>query len=188
MEIDYNAICTEKELKLAQTFMNSKIDIFQEPEDYVFRPITVSQRFHESYEHQQIQKDTSNILSSSSSLLMYTIASGENNIYKTKKKLQNTFSMSNYKESNPKDIENQYNQIKMKIMHKKLENDPEFIQLDEFINKEKFHQLMMTNKNFAKFILFHKYIKFHPKHEELNQKYLKTLCPNFNLSNSDDTD
>jgi hypothetical protein len=185
MEIEYNAICSEDELKEARTYMNSKIDIFQENDELVFRPNTVSQSFHESYEHQQIQNDASNILSSSSNLLMYTIASGENNIHKTKRHFQNAFSMNNYKEPDSNEIEKQYKITKMKIMHKKLENDPEYKQLDEFINKEKFHQLMITNKNFAKFILFHKYIKFHPKYDELNQKYLKTLYPSNNISNSE---
>lgn len=185
MEIDYNTLCSEKEIKLARRYMNSKIDIFQEPEKFAFRPINLTQRFHNSYEHQQIQNDSSDILSSSSNLLIHTIASGQNNLYKTKRQLQNTFSMKNYNEPNPKQIEKQYNQTKTKIMIKKLENDSEYKQLDDFINKEKFHQLMMTNKNFAKFILFHKYIKYHPKYEEINQKYLKTLCPSFNISNSE---
>jgi hypothetical protein len=185
MEIDYNVICSEKEIKQARTYMNSKIDIFQEPEDFVFRPVTLTQRIHNSYEHQIIQNDSSNILSSSSNLILYSITSGENNIHKTKKRLHNTFSMNNYKEPDAKEIEKQYNQTKIKIMMKKLENDSEYKQLDEFINKERFHQLMITNKNFAKFILFHKYIKYHPKYEELNQKYLKTLCPSFSISNTD---
>jgi hypothetical protein len=185
MEIDYKALCSEKEINLARKYMNSKIDIFQDPEEYVFRPINVTQRFHNSYEHQQIQNHSSDILSSSSSILMYSIASGQNNIYKTKSHIKNTFSMKDYKEPDPKEIEKQYNQTKTKIMMKKLENDPEFQKLDEFINNDKFHQLMLTNKTFAKYILFHKYIKYHPRYEELHQKYSKTLCPNFNISNSE---
>jgi hypothetical protein len=182
MEIDYTSLCSDSELKIARKVMNSKIDIFQEPNSYVFRSKNIKQNFHNSYEHQIIQNDTAIILSSSSNLLLYSIANGDNDIHKSKYFLKKNFPMTEAYDGKDcfRDMENQYNNLKKRIMMKKLENDEEFKQLCDFINNSKFHQLMTTNTNFAKFILYHKYLEYHSKYEEINKNYLKLLCPAYN--------
>ena len=178
MEIDYSSICSESDLKLARKVMNAKIDIFQEPNSYVFRNKNITQGFYNSYEHQIIQNDTVSLLSSSSNILLFSIANGDNNISLSRYSLRKNFIMNDAdKKENCKDMEIEYNKLKKRIMMKKLENDDEFKQLCDFINNPKFHQLMTTNRNFAKFILYHKYLEYHSKYEEINKNYLKILCP-----------
>ena len=67
MEIDYTSEIPEKQLKLYRTYMNSKIDIYQDNDGYAYRDETkTNQKYFESYEHRQIQNDAAKILSNSS--------------------------------------------------------------------------------------------------------------------------
>lgn len=71
-------------------------------------------------------------------------------------------------------------------MRKKVENDPEYLKLCEFIDNPHFDALMRSNNNFLKYIMKHKYIIYHPQYDHLNQTYRKYLCPMYNSSNNEE--
>jgi hypothetical protein len=173
MELDYKALCSDKELKLARSFMNSKIDIFQDIDSYVFRNKEITQAFQNSYEHQQIQNDSAKILSSSSNLLLYTLGTNTNDLAKTKHDLKKTFTLTN-EDINPLSInesENEYNKFKKKMMVKKLENDPDYNHLNQIINHPNFDQLMRSRLDVLKYVVTHRYLQYHPKGEEILKNY-----------------
>ena len=45
---------------------------------------------------------------------------------------------------------------------------------------------MVGNNAFLKYILNHKYLKYHEKYEEINEKYRKYLCPMFTSINNEE--
>lgn len=152
MEVDYSEGINEKDLKLYRTFMNSKIDIFQTNDEYVFRNEKVKQKFYESYEHRQMQDNASKILSSASNLLVYSLAKGLDNLDISQTQLKQVFSKNEVeqKEYNIKYVEKKHAELKRNLMRKKLENDSEYIQLCEFIENPRFHEILTTNRSFFK--------------------------------------
>jgi len=177
MEIDYTIGIPEKDLKLYRTYMNSKIDIYQDNDSYVFRNESkTNQKYFESFEHRQIQNEAAKILSSSSNLLVYMLGKSENDLKKIERRMIKSFSQSEI-EKNSKNIEKEYNQFKTKVMQKKLENDREYKSLCDLINHPLFHQVMTRDKSFLIYILNHKYFPYHPRYEEIQGKYTKYLCP-----------
>lgn len=180
MEIDYTSGIPEKDLKLYRTYMNSKIDIFQNNDGYVYRNESkINQKYFESFEHRQIQNESAKILANSSNILVYLLGKNENNLEHVKRKLMKSFSQSEVddKENNSKSVESEYNKFKKKVMQKKLENDREYKQLCELIDHPRFHEVITRDKAFLNYVLHHKYLAYHPKYEELTEKYKKYLCP-----------
>jgi hypothetical protein len=186
MEIDYTAGVSQKDLKVYRNFMNTKIDIFQPTDGYVFRKNKNLDSFHQSYEHRQMQNNAAKILSSASSILLYSLAKNCENINSTTKKMKSVFAMTKVDDYNVEEVENKYNHFNKQVMFKKLQNDADFIQLCEYIINPRFNELMKTNLSFLKYILNHKYIKYHPLYEEISEKYRKYLCPMYNQNNADD--
>jgi hypothetical protein len=179
MEVDYTDGIAEKDLKVYRSFMNTKIDIYQPNDGYVFRKNKTTEAFHQSFEHRQMQNSAAKILSSASSMLVYSLAKSSESLNSTKKKMKSVFTMTKVEDPNynAEYVENKYNQFNKKVMLKKLENDTEYLQLCEYINNPRFNDLMRTNLSFVKYILNHKYIKYHPQFEEISEKYRKFLCP-----------
>jgi hypothetical protein len=188
MEIDYTEGIPEKDLKVYRNFMNTKIDIFQSTDGYVLRKNKNLDSFHQSFEHRQMQNSAAKILSSASNLLVYSLAKNCDNLNSTNKKMKSVFTMTKVDdpEYNVEQVENKYNQFNKQVMLKKLQNDSEFIQLCQYISNPRFHELMKSNLTFLKFILNHKYVKYHPLYEEINEKYRKYLCPMYNQNNTED--
>lgn len=185
MEVDYTNEFQEKELKMYRSFMNTKIDIFQDSESFVFRTKSVKQPFFKSYEHELIQNEASGILSNSSDLLVFSLGKELDNLTLAKHQLKKSISMSKTHETDIQmNTENEYKNFKKKIMMKKLANDSEYKQLSDFISSPQFESLMKTNINFARFILKHKYLCYHPKYEEIKTKYKKLLCPAYASASS----
>jgi hypothetical protein len=184
MEVDYTQDTNEKELKLYRTYMNSKIDIFQGNEDYVFRNENVNQGYMGSFEHRQMQNNSAKILTNASNMLVYTLAKNLGNLEKSQKELRKVFYFDREaeKENSVHNIAKEHKEFKKKIMRKKLQKDQEYLTLCEFINNSRFHDIMMTNLNFLRYILSHKYLVYHPRYEEINEKYRKLLCPMFRSS------
>ena len=184
MEVDYTQEANEKDLRLFRTYMNSKIDIFQSNEDFVFRNENVNQRYMGSFEHRQMQNNSAKILTSASNMLVYTLAKNLGNLEKSQRDLRKVFYCDREvsKENSVENIAKEHKEFKNKVMRKKLQNDHEYLTLCEFINNSRFHDIMMTNLNFLKYILSHKYFIYHPKYEEINEKYRKLLCPVFRSS------
>jgi hypothetical protein len=187
MEVDYTEDLSERELKICRNYMNSKIDIFQSQDGYVFRNKNVKQNFQESYEHIQMQNNAARILSSASDQLVFSLAKEYNNLDATTYTMKKTFTLNKIeeKEYDINYVENEYNSFKNKIMRKKLQNDADYRQLCEFIDSPRFNEVMLSNRQFLRYILNHKYFIYHTKHDEINQTYRKYLCPMFNQNQSD---
>jgi hypothetical protein len=179
MEIEITNYSSQPELKLYRSFMNSKIDIFQDSDGYVFRNDGKVVDYSNSYERRQNLNESAKILSDSSSLLLHTLGSKYKSVEETKYRLRTNFSIVDPgAKYNSKYIENDYMNFKRNVMMKKLENDEEFKKLCEFIEHPRFHEVMIRDWSFLNYILNHKYIKYHPKYEELAEKYSSHLCPN----------
>lgn len=188
MEIDFVSGWSEKDLKVYRNFMNTKIDIFQPTDGYVFRKNKNLDSFHQSYEHRQIQNNAAKILSSASNLLVYSLAKNCESLNSTTKKMKSVFTMTKVDDPNynVEQVENKYNQFNKQVMFKKLENDADFIQLCQYISNPRFNELMKSNLTFLKYILNHKYFKYHPLYEDINEKYRKYLCPMYHQNNAED--
>jgi hypothetical protein len=169
MEFDYKTHCSEKEIKLARNYMNAKIDIFQDIDSYVFRNKEITQEFKNSYEHELIQNDSAKILSNSSNMLIYCLGNGVDDITKAKHLLKKNFTLDI---SQPIDqIEDEYTAFKKKMMIKKLETDPDYTHLCTIISHPSFHQLMMSRNDVLRYVISHRYLQYHPQHEEIIKKY-----------------
>lgn len=186
MEVDYTADFDEKELKMYRNYMNSKIDIFQSNDGYVFRNKNVTQKFYESFEHIQMQNNAAKILSSASNQMLYTLAKDLDGLEATQKIMKKAFVQHIVPgHENDRDyVESQHLQFKKNIMRKKLENDYEYQQLCDFIENPRFGEAMVGNRAFLRYILNHKYLNYHPKYEEIKEKYQKYLCPVFSGGNN----
>ena len=141
----------EKEIR--RFMMNTQIDIFQDNNNYCIRPQNVIP-FDNSYEHQIIQNNSSNILSSSSNLIYYTLGNNLDNIYSSKKKLRKFF----------------YNTKQNKIKNK-VGNDNRYLILDMMINNEDFDMQMRENTVFRERIFNNPFFELHPKANEIIEKY-----------------
>ena len=177
VDYDYTSNVSEKDLKLYRKYMNSKIDIYQDNDGYVFRnKDKTNVDYYESYEHRQIQNEASKILSSSSNLLVYLLGKNMNNLEKVKNSLIKCFSQSEVEgqENNPKYVESEYLKFKRKIMVKKLVNDTEYLHLCRLIDHPQFYEWMDGNKSFMNYVINHKYFQYHQRYEEIKERYEKS--------------
>jgi hypothetical protein len=186
MEAESNILIDDKDKYIFRSFMNTKIDIFQDNDEYVVRDTKVHE-FRDSYEHRLIQDSSSNILSNASNLLLYSLSKNYN-IEKTKHELRKTFlkKIGNI-ELEPNYMEKKYEDFHNETMRKKLENDNEYKTLCGFLEHPRFDDLMISNHSFLRYIMNHKYIKYHPKYQQLKEKFDKKKCP-FSGQNSDEND
>jgi hypothetical protein len=176
VDYDYTSNIPEKDLKLYRKYVNSKIDIYQDNDGCVFRnKEKTNVDFYESYEHRQIQNEASKILSSSSNLLVYLLGKNLNSLESVKYSLIKCYSQSEVegKENNPKYVESEYLKFKRQIMVKKLKHDSEYAHLCRLIEHPQFYEWMDGNKSFVNYIINHKYFLYHPKCEEIRERYEK---------------
>jgi hypothetical protein len=193
MELENNSYLydlNDAERKICRTFMNSKIDIFQDTSGYVYRGKNINQKFANSYEHIKMQNDAACVLSSASNLLVFTLGKGLNSMNQSIFKLKKTFTQNEIedKESSDSYVQSEYKKIKFRLMKKKLETDQEYKKLCEIIDSPVFDSLMRSNLSLLKAILNHKYFPYHPKYEEINEKYRKLLCPAMNQGTNSNTE
>ena len=181
MEGGNNISINEKDKTLFRSFMNTKIDIFQPNDGYVIRN-SQFQKFQNSYEHRLMQDSSANILSNASNLLVYSLSKNIDGISRTKYQLKKIFVQNKIEDGqyDSESIEKKYEDFHNKTMRKKLQNDVEFQTLGSFLEHPRFEELMRTNPSFLRYIMNHKYIKYHPKYEEIKQQFNQSTCPMFN--------
>lgn len=170
---------TEKEKTICRTYMNSKLDIFQNNTEFLFRTPAVVP-FKQSYERNIMMNEATSILSSHSDLLFYTVGGKFNNIHHSKRHLKNLFTQPSNASKSPTtlssdQINEEFKDIEMKIMRNKLKSDSDYLAICSYINLQNFSQLFLTNKNFATMIMNYSYIQYHPKFKELQQLYLASF-------------
>jgi hypothetical protein len=186
MEAESNLLIDEKEKQIFRSYMNTKIDIFQANDGFVMRS-SKDHEFRDSYEHRLMQDSSSNILSNSSNLIIFSL-SKNSGIANIKHELRKTFLKNiGNKEMDPNIIEKKYEDFHNERMRKKLENDNEFKTLSGFLDHPRFDELMTSNHSFLRYIMNHKYIKYHPRYRELKEKFDKKRCPFFS-QNSEEND
>lgn len=161
----------EKEIR--RFMMNTQIDIFQDNNNYCIRPQNVIP-FDNSYEHQIIQNNSSNILSSSSNLIYYTLGNNLDNIHSSKKKLRKFFyntKQNKIKNKSQEELGIENKNIVDKIVKNKVGNDNRYLILDMMINNEDFDMQMRENTVFRERIFNNPFFELHPKANEIIEKY-----------------
>ena len=177
------------------THMNSKIDIFQDTDSFVYRNNNIiTQPFSESYEHIGLQNQSAKLLTSASNILLYSNSNIRtsikssiiNNVNQERAKFEvrKMFYKINLEknENNVEEILKGCTDYKYHINVEKYKNNEAYIKLDSYISSPRFHEYMLKDKSFLKFILEHPLIVYHTKYEELNRTYRKYLCPYYSAS------
>jgi len=173
----------ERNLKYMNTHMNSKLDIFQDIDNYVYRNgFLITQPFLESYEHIGLQNQSAKLLSSASNLLLYGDSKRITNDQRSKFEIKRMFTKSELKQNENKTITvlKGCEEYLKKITETKYRDNEAFKKLDAFISNPRFSEFMIYDKAFLKFILDHPMLVYHPKYEEINNTYRKYLCPMYN--------
>lgn len=175
---------TETEKIICRTYINSKLDIFQNNTEFLFRSLSVVP-FKISYERKLMMNEAASILSSSSDFLFYTICGKFKNIHHSKRELNKVFTHpSNVFKSSPQmsseEITDEFNTIELKIMRNKLKSDPDYLTLCSYISHSHFYENFAINRSMASAIINHPYIRFHPKYKELQELYNASFISNNN--------
>ena len=176
-DIDFS-ILTEEEQKIIRNYQNSKLNIYQTPENkYLFK---FKSDFDNSYEHREIQNNSVQYLTSSSNLVYYTLGTECGSIYEAKNEIRNNFN-SNYKTSINNKSEDEFKQqikeIKYKINEHRFKNEPQFKALNDLINESDFDKKMKENNSYRKSVFLNQFFPYHKKCDEIINKYSQLLSP-----------
>lgn len=189
MENQSDFFLNEQDKNLYRSYMNTKIDIFQNNDGYVFRNKNIHP-FYNSYEHFLMQDSTASILSSSSNLIIYSLSKNYQDINKSRHELRKIFHQKFVDDPSNQGnlVEKKYKEFHNKTMREKLEDDEEYKSLKSLIDHPRFEQIMSSNHSFLRYILNHKYLRYHPRYEEIKEKYNKSRCPFYNQNSSENVD
>ena len=159
---------------------NAKIDIFQNTDSFVLHTDTKERvPIIDSYENKQLENETAFLLQRKNCLVYYSLYEGHSNINRTNFNLKKTF-RENINKNNvcDEDLEKLKNLIRNA-------NKEEYEELLLNIKNPKFDQLMRSNPNFLRYILYHKMLPYLPDKDIINSTYRKLLCHNYsqNISN-----
>ena len=180
MELDDDDIkfLTEEEQKIIRNYQNSKLNIYQTPENnYLFK---LKSEYNNSYEHREIQNNSVQYLTSSSNFIYYTLGTNCGSIYEAQNEIKNNFN-NNYKTSinnkSEDQLKQQIKEIKYKIIEHRFSDDPQFKQLIELMNEEDFDKKMKEDKVYRNTVFLNKFFQYHIKCDEIINKYANLLPP-----------
>ena len=169
---------TEEEQKIFRNYQNSKLNIYQTPDNNYF--FKLKSNYDNSYEHQEIQNNSVKYLISPSNFIFYTIGSDCESIYEAEREIKNNFNtIYNASISNKTDdqLKKQIKEIKHKIIEHRFANDVYFKQLNELLNDKDFDIKMVENIEFRNDVFLNKFFIYNKKSDEIFNKYAKYLPP-----------
>ena len=123
MDLDEDELkfLTEEEQKIMRNYQNSKLNIYQTPENKYF--FKFKSDYNNSYEHREIQNNSAKYLASSSNFIFYTIGRDCNTVYEAEREIKNNFS-NIYKTSintmSQDQLKKEIKEIKYKIIENKF--------------------------------------------------------------------
>ena len=178
MDLDDDDIkfLTEEEQKIIRNYQNSKLNIYQTPDNNYF--LKLKSDYNNSYEQQEIQNNSVKYLISPSNFIFYTIGSDCESIYEAERQIKNNFNtIYNTSISNKTDnqLKKQIKEIKYKIIEHRFANDPYFKQLNDLLNDKDFDQKMVQNIEFRNSVFLNKFFIYNKKSDEILDKYAKYL-------------
>ena len=174
-EDDIN-ILTEEEQKIIRNYHNSKLNIYETPENnYFFR---LKSDYNNSFEHQEIQNNSAKYLISPSNFIFYTLGKNCNSIYEAEWEIKNNFN-NTYKTSintqNDDQLKKQIKEIKYKIIEHRFANTQEFKNLNDLLTDKNFDIKMKENSNFRNNVFLNKFFIYHKQSDEIINKYSQFL-------------
>ena len=178
MEIDDDMLkfLTDEEQKIIRNYQNSKLNIYQTPENKYF--FKFKSDYNNSNEHREIQNNSVKYLISPSNFLYYTIGTGCESIYEAESEIKNNFN-NIYKTSintkNEDQLKKQIKEIKYKIIENKFGQDENYKSLINALNDKEFDKKMKENENFRNNIFLNQFFKYHKECDEIINKYAKLL-------------
>lgn len=186
--IDKNKKFTEKDFDILLRYQNSKLHIYQYTNEPVIRPKIITQEYDGSFEQKQILNKSTKILNTASNTITKSIEENKNFNY-IKHNLKKNFTRKNITGNDYEinTLQYKHSEFLKSKKYEELLNDEEFKQLCLFIESSDFDYNMRKSKNIARWVLSHEYLKYHAKGDEIKEKYLRVLCPNyvFNENNND---
>ena len=180
MDLDEEDIkyLTEEEQKIIRNYQNSKLNIYQTPENNYF--FKLKSDYNNSYEHKEIQNNSVQFLISPSNFIYYTLGTECDSVYEAEKEIKNNFN-NIYKTSinTKKDdqLKKQIKEIKYKIFEHRFSEDEEYRQLCNLINDKEFDKKMKENFSFRNSVFLNRFFQHHKKSDEIINKYSKLLPP-----------
>ena len=180
MELDDDEInfLTEEEQKIIRNYQNSKLNIYQTPENNYF--FKLKSNYNNSFEHREIQNNSVKYLTSPSNFIFYTLGSGCESIYEAKQEIKNNFN-NIYKASintkNEDQLKRQIKEIKYKIIEHRFAEDENFKQLCEITNDKDFDKKMKEDEVFRNKVFLNNFFIYHKKSDEIIKKYSTLLSP-----------
>ena len=169
---------TEEEQKIFRNYQNSKLNIYQTPDNNYF--FKLKSNYDNSYEHQEIQNNSVKYLISPSNFIFYTIGTDCESIYEAESAIKNNFNtIYNASISNKTDdqLKKQIKEIKHKIIEHRFANDVYFKQLNDLLNDKDFDIKMVENIEFRNDVFLNKFFIYNKKSDEIFNKYAKYLPP-----------
>ena len=180
MEIDEDDIkfLTEEEQKIIRNYQNSKLNIYQTPENNYF--FKLKSDYNNSYEHREIQNNSVKYLTSPSNFIFYTLGTECGSIYEAEREIKNNFN-NIYKTSintkNEDQLKKQIKEIKYKIIEHRFGDNEEYKNFCDLINDEEFDAKMKEDNNFRNSVFLNQFFQYHNKCEEILNKYSNLLSP-----------
>ena len=180
MELDEDEIniLTEEEQKIMRNYHNSKLNIYETPENKYF--FSLKSDFNNSYEHQQIQNNSVKYLISPSNFIFYALGKECNSIYEAEWEIKNNFNNTRTNTINTQtdnNLKKQIKEIKYKIIEHRFANNPEFKDLQQLINDENFEKKMKENNYFRENVFLNRFFIYHAKSDDIINKYSEFLDP-----------
>ena len=180
MELDDDDLkfLTEEEQKILRNYQNSKLNIYQTPENKYF--FKFKSDYNNSYEHREIQNNSVKYLTSPSNFIFYAIGTECNSIYEAEREIRNNFS-NIYKTSintkNEDQLKRQIKEIKFKIIENKFKENENFKILVDLLNDKEFDKKMKENDVFRNKVFLNQFFIYHYNSDEITNKYAKLLSP-----------
>ena len=180
MDIDEDDLkfLTEEEQKIIRNYHNSKLNIYQTPENnYLFKLKT---DYNNSYEHREIQNNSAKYLLSPSNFVYYTLCSNHGSIYEAKREIQNNFNNSYSTSINTQpdsQLKKQIKEIKYKIIENRFSKDKEFQELCRLLNDKNFDKKMKEVNAFRNSVFCNRFFPFHIRADEIVKNYAQLLTP-----------
>ena len=180
MELDDDDLkfLTEEEQKILRNYQNSKLNIYQTPENKYF--FKFKSDYNNSYEHREIQNNSVKYLTSPSNFIFYAIGTECNSIYEAEREIRNNFS-NVYKTSintkNEDQLKRQIKEIKFKIIENKFKENENFKILVDLLNDKEFDKKMKENDVFRNKVFLNQFFIYHYNSDEITNKYAKLLSP-----------
>ena len=180
MELDDDEIkfLTEEEQKIIRNYHNSKMNIYQTPDNNYF--FKLKGDYNNSYEHQEIQNNSVKYLTSPSNFIFYTIGEGYESVYEAEREIKKNFN-NVYKTSinnkSDDELKKQVKEIKYKLIEHRFSGDYQFRELNDLINDKDFDKKMKEISSFRNSVFFNDFFPYHKNSDEIINKYSNLLPP-----------